>query len=70
MSLVPPGGDDSSSPRRAISPLLEPRRPHCTLACDYCAAVLEDKFKLSEWRRVVCVCACEGAGRGGAPSLV
>ncbi|KAG7309287.1 hypothetical protein JYU34_005228 [Plutella xylostella] len=47
MSLVPPGGDDSSSPRRAISPLLEPRRPHCTLACDYCAAVLEDKFKRS-----------------------
>ncbi|CAH0402481.1 unnamed protein product [Chilo suppressalis] len=47
MSLVPPGGADSPSPRRAVSPLLEMRRPHCTLACDYCAAVLEDKFKRS-----------------------
>ncbi|KAI8437547.1 hypothetical protein MSG28_011845 [Choristoneura fumiferana] len=47
MSLVPPGGADSPSPRRAVSPLLESRRPHCTLACDYCAAVLEDKFKRS-----------------------
>ncbi|XP_050680105.1 atrial natriuretic peptide receptor 2-like [Leptidea sinapis] len=45
MSLVPPGGTDSPSPRRAVSPLLESRRPHCTLACDYCAAILEDKFK-------------------------
>ncbi|XP_072933045.1 atrial natriuretic peptide receptor 2-like [Epargyreus clarus] len=45
MSLVPPGGADSPSPRRAVSPLLESRRPHCTLACDYCAAILEDKFK-------------------------
>ncbi|CAG9793297.1 unnamed protein product [Diatraea saccharalis] len=33
MSLVPPGGADSPSPRRAVSPLLEMRRPHCTLAC-------------------------------------
>uniref|UniRef100_A0A2A4JZB0 guanylate cyclase n=1 Tax=Heliothis virescens TaxID=7102 RepID=A0A2A4JZB0_HELVI len=47
MSLVPPGGADSPSPRRAVSPLLEMRRPHCTLACDYCAAILEDKFKRS-----------------------
>ncbi|KOB77691.1 NO-insensitive guanylyl cyclase, partial [Operophtera brumata] len=47
MSLVPPGEADTPSPRRAISPLLEMRRPHCTLACDYCAAVLEDKFKRS-----------------------
>ncbi|XP_026497577.1 atrial natriuretic peptide receptor 2-like [Vanessa tameamea] len=45
MSLVPPGGGDSPSPRRAVSPLLESRRPHCTLACDYCAAILEDKFR-------------------------
>ncbi|XP_041982702.1 atrial natriuretic peptide receptor 2-like [Aricia agestis] len=45
MSLVLPGGGDSPSPRRAVSPLLESRRPHCTLACDYCAAILEDKFK-------------------------
>ncbi|XP_034836176.1 atrial natriuretic peptide receptor 2-like [Maniola hyperantus] len=45
MSLVPPGGGDSPSPRRAVSPLLESRRPFCTLACDYCAAILEDKFK-------------------------
>ncbi|KAL0868440.1 hypothetical protein ABMA27_007937 [Loxostege sticticalis] len=47
MSLVPPGEGDSPSPRRAVSPLLEMRRPHCTLACDYCAAILEDKFKRS-----------------------
>ncbi|CAH2233506.1 jg10795 [Pararge aegeria aegeria] len=47
MSLVPPGGADSPSPRRAVSPLLESRRPHCTLACDYCAAILEDKFRRS-----------------------
>ncbi|XP_004931415.1 atrial natriuretic peptide receptor 2 isoform X1 [Bombyx mori] len=51
MSLVPPGGADSPSPRRAVSPLLEMRRPHCTLACDYCAAILEDKFKRSSETR-------------------
>lgn len=35
----------STSPRRAVSPLLEVRRPHCTLKCDYCTAFLEDHFK-------------------------
>ncbi|CAG9828427.1 unnamed protein product [Diabrotica balteata] len=35
----------SASPRRAVSPLLEVRRPHCTLNCDYCNAILGDRFK-------------------------
>lgn len=35
----------STSPRRAVSPLLEVRRPHCTLNCDNCNAILEDRFK-------------------------
>lgn len=35
----------STSPRRAVSPLLEVRRPHCTLNCDHCNAILEDRFK-------------------------
>ncbi|KAF5305793.1 hypothetical protein FQA39_LY09129 [Lamprigera yunnana] len=42
------GGHDvgpSTSPRRAVSPLLEVRRPHCTLNCDQCHAMLEDRFK-------------------------
>lgn len=37
--------DNNSSPRRAVSPLLEVRRPHCTLNCDNCNAILEDRFK-------------------------
>lgn len=35
----------STSPRRAVSPLLEIRRPHCTLNCDYCNAFLEDRYR-------------------------
>lgn len=35
----------STSPRRAVSPLLEVRRPHCTLNCDHCNGILEDRFK-------------------------
>lgn len=35
----------STSPRRAVSPLLEVRRPHCTLNCDYCNAILGDRFR-------------------------
>ncbi|KAJ8923610.1 hypothetical protein NQ315_010189 [Exocentrus adspersus] len=35
----------STSPRRAVSPLLEVRRPHCTLNCDNCNAILGDRFK-------------------------
>ncbi|XP_026332393.1 guanylate cyclase 2G-like [Hyposmocoma kahamanoa] len=50
MSLVPPGGGDNPSPRRALSPLLEPRRPICTLTCDYCNAILEDRFKRGDGR--------------------
>lgn len=38
-------GDNNTSPRRAVSPLLEVRRPHCTLNCDNCNAILEDRFK-------------------------
>lgn len=46
MSLTLPGsGGSDSSPRRAVSPLLEVRRPHCTLNCDHCNAILEDRFK-------------------------
>ncbi|CAG9135602.1 unnamed protein product [Plutella xylostella] len=32
--------------------------------------MLIEWLAVSEWRRVVCVCTCEGAGCGGAPSLV
>ena len=36
-------------PRRSqLSPLLEVRRPYCTLNCDSCSAVLGERFKLSE----------------------
>lgn len=35
----------STSPRRAVSPLLEVRRPHCTLNCDNCNSILEERFK-------------------------
>ncbi|GJQ69920.1 hypothetical protein Trydic_g13326 [Trypoxylus dichotomus] len=52
MSLTLPGDlspgrevGTSTSPRRAVSPLLEVRRPHCTLNCDNCNAMLEDRFK-------------------------
>ncbi|KAJ2954753.1 hypothetical protein O0L34_g3056 [Tuta absoluta] len=51
MALVPPGGTESPSPRRAVSPLCEPpRRPFCNLACDICVQLLEDKFKRGDAR--------------------
>lgn len=42
----PEGG---ASPRRAVSPLLEVRRPHCTLNCDHCSGYLEDLYKHSRF---------------------
>ena len=42
----PEGG---ASPRRAVSPLLEVRRPHCTLNCDHCSCYLEDLYKQSRF---------------------
>ena len=41
-------GGESPSPRGALSPLLELRRPHCTLNCSTCNAILEEKYKHSE----------------------
>lgn len=38
-------GDSPQQPRRVISPLLEVRRPHCTLNCDHCNNLLEERFK-------------------------
>lgn len=38
------GAGDSPSPRHALSPLLEVRRPHCTLNCASCTALLEERF--------------------------
>ena len=51
-----PGGGGSSpgdvpSPRHALSPLLEVRRPHCTLNCASCTAVLEERFRHSKYLR-------------------
>lgn len=54
---VPKDGDDregglddtsSSSSRWALSPLLEVRRPHCTLNCENCKIILEERFKHSK----------------------
>lgn len=39
--------DGGASPRRAVSPLLEIRRPHCTLNCEFCNVYLEDIYKHS-----------------------
>lgn len=39
--------DGGASPRRAVSPLLEVRRPHCTLNCDHCSGYLEDLYRNS-----------------------
>lgn len=39
--------DGGASPRRAVSPLLEVRRPHCTLNCETCNAFLEDLYRHS-----------------------
>lgn len=33
--------------RRPLSPLMEARRPHCTLNCENCKSVLEERFKHS-----------------------
>lgn len=41
-----PGGSTSTSPRRAVSPLLEVRRPICTLKCDNCSYALFHRFGL------------------------
>lgn len=42
-----PDGGASPSPRRAVSPLLEVRRPHCTLNCESCNLFLEDIYRHS-----------------------
>lgn len=45
------GSMDDTSPsgsRRALSPLLEVRRPHCTLNCENCKTILEERFKHSK----------------------
>lgn len=39
--------DGGTSPRRAVSPLLEVRRPHCTLNCESCNLFLEDVYRHS-----------------------
>lgn len=41
----PTDGDSPQPPRRVVSPLLEVRRPHCTLNCEHCNIILEDRFK-------------------------
>lgn len=45
----------STSPRRAVSPLLEVRRPHCTLNCDYCNTILEDRFRHLSIYNILCI---------------
>ncbi|KAJ8681913.1 hypothetical protein QAD02_017705 [Eretmocerus hayati] len=52
--------DGGTSPRRAVSPLLEVRRPHCTLNCDHCSGYLEDLYK----NKII-----EGVRRGGGSPL-
>jgi hypothetical protein len=42
------GAGEPPSPRHALSPLLEVRRPHCTLNCASCTAVLEERFRHSK----------------------
>ncbi|KAJ1525962.1 hypothetical protein ONE63_009147 [Megalurothrips usitatus] len=44
-------GGESPSPRGALSPLLELRRPHCTLNCSTCNTILEEKYKNVRSRR-------------------
>lgn len=39
-----PGGSNATSPRRAVSPLLEVIRPICTLKCDNCSSALINRF--------------------------
>lgn len=55
---VPKDGDDRESSfddtsscgssRYGLGPLLEVKRPHCTLNCEYCKVVLEERFKHSK----------------------
>lgn len=47
-SLALPGAHSPEA--RSISPLLEIRRPHCTLNCDHCSTYLEDLYKQSTLR--------------------
>ncbi|KAL0269377.1 UNVERIFIED_CONTAM: hypothetical protein PYX00_007132 [Menopon gallinae] len=45
---VPEGYGEGVSPsgsRRPLSPLLEIRRPHCTLNCENCKTILEEQFR-------------------------
>ena len=46
-SQVGTNPDGGASPRRAVSPLLEVRRPHCTLNCESCNLFLEDIYRHS-----------------------
>lgn len=39
-----PGGSNATSPRRPVSPLLEVKRPICTLNCDNCSSALINRF--------------------------
>lgn len=41
-----PDTPTATSPRRAVSPLLEVRRPICTLKCDNCTYALFHRFGL------------------------
>lgn len=44
-------GDISpSGSRKILSPLLELRRPHCTLNCANCQTILEERFRNSRFR--------------------
>ncbi|KAL7301193.1 hypothetical protein TKK_0006162 [Trichogramma kaykai] len=60
-SLQGASPDGGTSPRRAVSPLLEVRRPHCTLSCDHCSGYLEDLYKQ---HKIV-----DGVRRGGGSPL-
>lgn len=40
-----------SGSRKVVSPLLELRRPHCTLNCENCKAILEERFRHSRCRQ-------------------
>lgn len=55
-------GGESPSPRGALSPLLELRRPHCTLNCSTCNTILEEKYRHTRSRRASFV---KEAGKSG-----
>ncbi|EGI69253.1 Atrial natriuretic peptide receptor B [Acromyrmex echinatior] len=59
-SQVGTNPDGGASPRRAVSPLLEVRRPHCTLNCESCNLFLEDIYR----HKII-----EGVRRGGGSPL-